>query len=226
MGVTDEVATKSPDTSMKWEGGTVLCSSGFRDLICNPFCGRMRCDAKPKNLPPAMPHDQQAVEQTKRDCRDDEQIHRRDAGGMIIEKRFPTLGRRASTPGHILGHARLPDIDAELEKLAVDPRRSRQRIGNAHLADQSAYFHRNNRPTTTASRLPAPVGSEPGTMPADKGVRLDDRQRIANFRKQPIETNEYHSVDGAEGEFLWSSPPQNVDLLPQRPNLCLKHDPP
>src|SRR5258706_4329460 len=60
-------------------------------------------------------------------------------------------------------------------------------------------------------------------MPADKGDRLDDRQRIANFREQPIETNEYHSVDDAEGEFLWSSSPQNVDLLPQRPNLCLKH---
>src|ERR1035441_4601638 len=87
----------------------------------------------------------------------------------------------------------------------------------------SPYFNRNNRPTTTASRLPAPVGSEPGTMPADKGVRLDDRQRIENFREQPIETNEYHSVDGAEGEFLWSSSPQNVDLLPQRPNLCLKY---
>src|ERR1700682_189785 len=62
-------------------------------------------------------------------------------------------------------------------------------------------------------------------MPADKGVRLDDRQRIANFREQPIETNKYHSVDGAERVFLWSSSPQNVDLLPQRPNLCLKHYP-
>jgi hypothetical protein len=59
-------------------------------------------------------------------------------------------------------------------------------------------------------------------MPANNGLRLDDRQRIANFRKHPIETNEYHSVDGAEGEFLWSSPPQNVYLLPQRPSLCLK----
>jgi hypothetical protein len=45
---------------------------------------------------------------------------------------------------------------------------------------------------------------------ADHGVRLDDRQRIANFREQPIETNEYHSVDGAEGEFLWSTSPQNL----------------
>ena len=71
-----------------------------------------------------MPHDQEAVEQTKRDCRDDEQIHRRDAVGVITEKCFPTLGRRPSTRGHILSYAGLADIDAELEKLAVDTRRS------------------------------------------------------------------------------------------------------
>src|SRR6476661_5974585 len=132
----------------------------------------MRCDAKPKNLPPAMPHDQQAVEQTKRDCRDDEQIHRRDAVGMIIEKCFPTLGRRPSTPDHILGHARLSDIDAELEKLAVDARRAPEWICDAHLADQPAYFERYRRPATTASRLPAPVRPETRAMPTNNGVRL------------------------------------------------------
>src|SRR6202158_49793 len=131
----DEELTKDPVPIADQIAGSLFPAACFRELICHPFCGRMRCDAKPKNLPPARPHDQQAVEQTKRDCRDDEQIHRRDAVGMIIEKCFPTLGRRASTPGHILGHARLPDIDAELEKLAVDPRRSPQRIGNAYLAD-------------------------------------------------------------------------------------------
>jgi hypothetical protein len=62
-------------------------------------------------------------------------------------------------------------------------------------------------------------------MPADKGVRLNDRQSIANSREQPIETNEYQSVDGTEGELLGSSPPQDVYLLPQRPDLCLKHCP-
>jgi hypothetical protein len=62
-------------------------------------------------------------------------------------------------------------------------------------------------------------------MPTDNGVWLDDRQRIANFRKQPIETDEYHSVDGAEGEFLWGRPPQHVYLLPQCPNLCLERCP-
>src|SRR3984893_11423780 len=57
-----------------------------------------------------MPHDQEAVEQTKRDCRDDEQIHRREAVGMIIEKCFPALGWQPSTPGQILGYAGLADI--------------------------------------------------------------------------------------------------------------------
>src|ERR1700755_440370 len=38
-----------------------------------------------------MPHNQQAVEQTKRDCRHDEHIHRGDAVGMIAKERPPAL---------------------------------------------------------------------------------------------------------------------------------------
>src|SRR5271156_1478788 len=53
-------------------------AAGFRDLICDPFCGWMRCDAKPQNMSPAVPHDQQSIEQAKRDCRHDEHIHRSD----------------------------------------------------------------------------------------------------------------------------------------------------
>src|ERR1700732_3247894 len=30
----------------------------LRDLICDPFCGWMRCDAKPQNMSPTVPHDQ------------------------------------------------------------------------------------------------------------------------------------------------------------------------
>src|SRR5471032_3419170 len=98
-----------------------------------------------------MPHNQQAIERTKRDCRHDEQIHRRDAVGMIMKERLPPLSWRASSPDHILGHARLSDIDAELEQLSMDPRRAPQRIGNAHLADQPADLRLNSRPATTAS---------------------------------------------------------------------------
>jgi hypothetical protein len=128
-----------------------------------------------------------------------------------------------STLGHILGNACLTDIDADLEKLAVDARRPPEWIGDAHLADQLSYFERHRRPATTASRLPAPVQPETRAMPANDSVRLHDRQRLANLWKQPIETNEYQAVEDAERESLRSSPPQNVYLLPQ--NLCLERCP-
>jgi hypothetical protein len=60
-------------------------------------------------------------------------------------------------------------------------------------------------------------------MPFDYGFRLNNRQRIANAK--PIEANESQSVDGAEGLFLGSGSPQNVYLLPQRPNFRLERCP-
>src|SRR5665647_363922 len=144
---------------------------------------------------------------------------------MIMKERLPPLRWWGSSPDHILGHARLADIDTELEQFAMDPRCAPQRIGNAHFADQLADLQRHNRPATTASRLPTPIRPETRSMPADNSVRLNNSQSIANSRKQPIEPNEYQSVYGTEGEFLWSSPPQDVYLLPQRPNLRLKSRP-
>src|ERR1700757_1682206 len=103
--------------------GSLFPPTCFRDLICDPFCRWMRCDAKPQNMSPAVPHDQQSIEQAKRDCRHDEHIHRRDAVGMIADKGSPALGRRVSSPDHVFGDAGLADLDAELKQLAMDPRR-------------------------------------------------------------------------------------------------------
>src|SRR5882757_2600618 len=36
--------------------GNLFPTAGFRDLICDPFCGRMRCNAKPQNLSSTVPH--------------------------------------------------------------------------------------------------------------------------------------------------------------------------
>src|SRR6202162_1726695 len=62
-------------------------------------------------------------------------------------------------------------------------------------------------------------------MPFDHGLRLNNRQRIANAREKPIEANKNQAVDGAEGLFLRSGSPQNVYLLPQHPNFHLKRRP-
>src|ERR1700731_1611079 len=62
-------------------------------------------------------------------------------------------------------------------------------------------------------------------MPFDHGLRLNNRQRIANARDKPIKANKNQAVDGAEGLFLRSGSPQNVYLLSQHPNFCLKRCP-
>src|SRR5882672_9040268 len=62
-------------------------------------------------------------------------------------------------------------------------------------------------------------------MPFDHGLRLDNRQRIANAREKPIKANKNQSVDGAEGLSLRSGSPQNVYLLPQRQDFRLERCP-
>src|SRR6266852_4033768 len=172
-----------------------------------------------------MPHNQQAVEQTKRDCRYDEQIHRGDAVGMIAKERPPALGWRVSSLGHVLGHTGLSDIDAELEEFSMDPRRSPQRIGNAHLADKLAYLRRYSWSATMAPRLPPPVRSEPGAVPFNHGFRLHDRQGAQHLRSQTIQAGEYQTVQHPERRPFRRFPPQHVKLMTQNRVFSRKRDP-
>src|ERR1700694_5467154 len=119
---------------------------------------------------------------------------RGDAVGMIAKERPPALGWRVSSLGHVLGRAGLSDIDAELEEFSMDPRRSPQRIGNAHLADKLAYLRRYSWSATTAPRLPPPVRSDPGAVPFNHGLRLHDRQGAEHLRSQTIQAGEYQTV--------------------------------
>src|SRR3979490_3424037 len=77
------------------------------------------------------------------------------------------------------------NFDTELEQLSMNPWSSPERIGDAHLADQLSYLERHRGPATAASRLPAPIQPKTRAMPTNNGVRLHDRQRIANLWKKP-----------------------------------------
>ena len=50
----------------------LLPATSLSELVGDPFSRRMRGDAEPQDLPPAMSHDQQAIEKTERDCRNHE----------------------------------------------------------------------------------------------------------------------------------------------------------
>src|SRR5882724_11630441 len=87
----------------------------------------------------------------------------------------------------MISNARLSDINTELEQLSVDPWRSPQWIGNAHLADKLAYLWRYGWSAATAPRLPTPVRSEPGTVPFYDGLRLHNRRSVSDRWGQSIQ---------------------------------------
>src|SRR6202011_5123411 len=91
----DEDLTIGPVPVSNEIAGSLFPAACLRDLVCDPFCDWMRCDAKPQNMPPAVPH-----EQAKRDCRHDEQIHRSDPIRVLANEPPPALGRRVSSPDH------------------------------------------------------------------------------------------------------------------------------
>jgi hypothetical protein len=144
---------------------------------------------------------------------------------MVAKKGLPSLRRRASLAGHILGDAGLADLDAELEQSAMDPRRSPQRIGNAHLADQTPYFDRNRRSAGTRSRLPAPIGPEPGTMPTDDSLRLHKRQRIEGTWHQTIQPSKDQAIHGTEGPSLRQMPSLDVKLMTKNLDFSFQRGP-
>ena len=88
---------------------------------------------------------------------------------------------------HVFCRCGLPDIDAELEQFAVDPRRSPKRVRYAHLANELANFSVGAWPTTARLRLPAPIGSKPSAMPTDQRLGLEDFQRVQNSGSQAVE---------------------------------------
>jgi hypothetical protein len=99
-----------------------------------------------------MLQDKNAEEQAKGNGRDYEEIHRGDAVGMITQEGLPALRRRSPPPRHIFRHALLPDIDTELEELAMDPRSTPEGVGQAHLADQPPYLQRHLWPCTNSNQ--------------------------------------------------------------------------
>jgi hypothetical protein len=67
-----------------------LPATCFCELIGDPLGGRMRRHAKPKDLSPAMVHDQQSIQQPERDGWHHEQAYPDDGIRMIPKKGLPS----------------------------------------------------------------------------------------------------------------------------------------
>jgi hypothetical protein len=83
-------------------------------------------------------NDDEDIEQVEAKSRGNEQVHDGDVRRMVTKEDAPSLGRRSASLAHILRDAGLSDLKAELDQLAMDARRSPQRIVDAHPPDRRA----------------------------------------------------------------------------------------
>ena len=93
-------------------------------------------DGRVHDFPAIVAEDDRNVEQPKRRAGYDKHIDGGDTLGLIAQEAAPARRRPTSSSHHILGNGGLADLDAELEKFTVYPRRAPERVGAAHLPNQ------------------------------------------------------------------------------------------
>src|SRR5260370_42186943 len=103
-----------------------------------------------QDLPPVVDDDEKAVQNTKRERWDGEEIHRRNGLAMVSEERQPSLrgiwiSRSSSDPPL---DAPFREIETQLEQLAVNARGSPGRILGNHSEGQDQHLFADTLPSS------------------------------------------------------------------------------
>src|SRR5665648_141112 len=159
------------------------------DLARDPLRGWVCRHTKRHQKSSSVSYDDKTIQNLECDRRQDKKVDRRDAIGMVVEKRPPALRRRPPAAAHIPSDRRLSDIEAELEQLTMNAWRAPECVRAAHLANERAQLSRDLRSANTVARSPAPISPKPSTVPANDGLRPDNRNRLKDGRKPAIEPN-------------------------------------
>src|SRR6516165_9358146 len=137
----------------------------FGYLTRKPARGRMLCSIEADNLPAVVNQDEHHEQQPECRRRHDEHVNRSDAERFGAQEAAPGRRWRLRPAHHVLGDGRLTDLDAELEQLAVNTRRTPERISEAQLADQCASL--TTYWPSPWPRPPQPVEPKALPMPLD-----------------------------------------------------------
>src|SRR5258706_8671701 len=98
----------------------------------------------------------EGIEQVETDSWNNEQVHGGNGGRVVTQEGSPSVAGWPPSFDHVLGDARLRDLNRELEQFAVDAWRARKRIFDAHPPDQYAQLRGDLRSPSLWARLPTP----------------------------------------------------------------------
>src|ERR1700682_3014437 len=164
------------------------------DLARDPLRGWVCRHAKRYPKSSSVAYNDKTIQNLECDRRQDKEVDRRDAVGVIAEKRPPALRRWPRVAAHVPSDRRLGDLEAELEQLTMNTRRAPKCVRTAHLANERAQLSRDLRSTHTVAGSPAPIRPKPSPVPANDGLRPDNRNHLKDGRKPAIEPNKKRSV--------------------------------
>src|SRR5207253_7527182 len=194
----------------------------FGDLACDPVRGRMGCDVDPDEVSAGQPNDDKGIEQVEANGRNNEQVHGGDVRRVVTQEGAPALRRRSASLDHVLRDARLSDLKAELEQLAMDARRSPQRIVNAHPLDQRAQVRVDLGPASKGAGFPTPVMAKAGPMPTHQGLWSADSDGPKPRWKPSIQQDQEQAIPICELDATPHPALQHNQLMTERRVLGLK----
>ena len=154
------------------------------DLARDPFRSRVCRHAKRHQNSSSMPYDDKTIEDSERDRWKHKKVDRRDAVGMVAQKRAPALRWRPRVAAHIPSDCRLSDLEAELEQFPMNVWGAPKRVRVTHLANERAQLSRDRRSANRVARSPAPIRSKPSAVPANDRLRPDNRNRAKDGGNQ------------------------------------------
>src|ERR1700751_5287712 len=102
---------------------------------------------------------------------------------MITQEGSPAVAGWRPPFDHVLGDARLRDLQPELEQFWRAPKR----IVDAHPPDQDAQLRLDLRSPSPRARLPAPVAAKSSSVPTYERLRPDDCENLQDCWKPAIE---------------------------------------
>src|SRR5208282_2526330 len=164
------------------------------DLARDPLRSRVFRHAKRQPNSSSMPYDDKTIENPERDRWKDKKVDRRDAIGMVAQKRAPALRWWPRVAAHMPSDCRLSDIEAELEQFTMNAWCAPERVRAAHLANERAQFSRDLRSANTVARSPAPIRSKPSAVPANDRFRPDNGNRAKDRGEPAIEPNKQKTI--------------------------------
>src|SRR4029077_20446745 len=94
-------------------------------------------------------------------------------------------------------------------------RRAPKCVCAGHLANERAQLSRDLRSANTVAGSPTPIHPKPGTVPANDGLRPEDRNHLKDGRKPAREPNKWKTIHIVEVRSLRRSPAKHIELLPQ-----------